>query len=519
MIRLLFMLSLALTLCHAADEAHHDDLLRLSDGELSGSFGGVSPRGNILWNRDDGIDTLEFKPDKIRQIVLRTSGSIAASQETSHVTLINGDRLPAKILAMDEEGLTLDLPFGEQTVVPRTMVRSIDPNPFGGRLLYAGPFSEEGWEIISPGNEEEDPESAESDEEVPKEEGWKHVGGKWYFTGGHDVIRRDMGLTSKSTIRFRYDWRSRPPISIALYADFADPVEADAEAASDEAAEEEGLGAQVGGRLGAAVQMNRNRLRGSSSRSELSSYFGNAYVLSLRSSYAQLIRCGYDGEGNAFTDQISPSSSSVRFDDTGSAEFEIRTDLEAETLALYVNGSFAMQWQLKDEPLHSDPEIAPGTGLGFSMMGTDKPIRISDIIVAEWNGMPDSARSLQSDQFDVIVLTNGTDRFAGKVTKIQDNTLSICGHYAELEIPLEEIAKVEFSTPKDEATADLFRPDELTIYFQPLGMLSGQVLGGGRNELRFNSSVIGPLDVDLESAVLLEFQPGNGFLNYWDDDL
>lgn len=512
MIRYVSILALlgALTVIAEPEPA---DLLRLADGELAGHFGGITGDGTVLWNRDDGIDTMEFKQDKIRQIVLRGGGNLDLSADTSHVTLTNGDRLPARIVAMDGENLTLETSMAGKVIVSRESVISVQPNPFGGRLLYAGPFSDDGWEIRSPkkkaekkDEEEDDGEDEEKDdkEEEANEEpkpSWRQVGAKWYFTGGNDVIRRDVGLTESSVVRFKLEWRARPPIAIALNADFAERPEPKEEEAEDEDGED---------------KPKPVRRVVSSSSTNYTHHFGNALILTLRSSYAQLLRCGYDEDGNPFSDQIRASSSSVRFDDTGSAEFEIRSDREAGTIALFVNGNFSIQWKLEKDLDEDKRGLPNGPGIGFSSMGSDTPVRISDIIVAEWNGMPDSARSFESDEFDTILLTNGTDRFSGKVTSIDNGTLKVEGRYAELEIPIEEVAQFRFAgSPEAEESDD----EGLQIHFQPLGKLTGKAGLSKDGTLKLNSPLLGELDVNLSSAVLLEFESGHGFLNYWDEDL
>lgn len=486
------------------------DLLRLEDGELAGQFGGINGDGNVLWNRDDGIDTMEFKQDKIRQIILRGGGNLEAQADTSHITLTNGDRLPARIVAMDAENLTLDTLMAGKTVVPLESVVSMHPNPFGGKLLYAGPFSEDGWEQRSPGSgqeeaeEEEEAEDEENEEEAKDEEesaSWRHVGAKWYFTGGNDVIRRQVGLTDTSLLRFTLEWRSRPPIAIAINADFAErPEPKEVEEDEDD---EEG--------------QQQRAFRRVASSTNYSQYFGNSMVLTLRSSYAQLLHCGYDEDGNAFSDQVRPSSSSVRFEDDGKAEFEIRSNRKTGTIALFVNGKFATQWNL-DPNIDEDDEGYPqGGGIGFSTMGSETPVRISDIIVAEWNGMPDSARSFESEEADTILLTNGTDRFAGKVRSIEQGVLTIESRYAELEIPVEEVAQVRFAGRSIEEDDSM--EQTLHVHFQPLGTLSGKAGVTHDGTLQLRSPLLGEMKVDLSSAILLEFASGQGFLNYWDEDL
>jgi len=505
------LLALALLLPASAADTPRADLLRLSNGELEGEFAGLDADGTLRWEREDGIRPLEFKTDKVRQIVLRGGTPLQPGRNASHVTLVNGDRIPAVVTGLDADTMTLETGMAGNLIVPRDAVVSVAPNPFGGRLVYAGPFSTDGWELFMPTFEVEDEdaeEEPEKEQEEEREPSWRHIGSKWYYAGGDECLRLDAGMPDRSILRFKLEWRSRPPIAIAFHADFAEPPAPEAEDEGDEDEKE--------------VVVRRVR-RPSQNYAE---NFGSAYVLNLRSSYATLHHCGFNEEGEPFIDQIRSSATNLRIDDTGEAIFEIRCDRTKGTIAFHVNGEFAMHWDVDtrigdDKGEGDDPQsiyAARGGGIGFQMSGNSNPVRISDIVVAEWNGMPDSARSLESDESDVILLTNGTDRFSGTVDTIANGVLELDGRYARLQVPVEEIAEVHFARQalrQSEASAGR----EVRVHFQPLGRLSGAPGTADDSRLRLRSPLLGELEVDLAPAVILEFQSGNSFLNYWDEDL
>ncbi len=512
----LLLLAGSLVLAAAPDEAP-PDLLRLSNGELEGRFGGIDRDGVLRWERDDGIAPMEFRTDKVRQIILRGGGSLQTDASTSHVELVNGDQLPATITALDESGLTLESDTAGPLVIPRDAVRRIAPNPFGGRLVFAGPFNPEAW-TLDDGSEpsaagEENAEPEEEPEEQPdaeKEEpdaeesepNWRHIGSRWYRVSGEEAITVDPGMPGRSIFRFRLEWRGRTPISVGFHSDFAPLPPLPEPDEEDEADGEDEGEAKVATR----------------SNSGLTSYFGRSLAMTLRGNYVNLYQTGYDKEGQPFVNSLRASSRSLRIDNNGEADFEIRSDLEKGFISLFVDGEFAMQWQI--DPVDPDDEDSwtPGTGLGFRVDGSDtNPVRISEIFVAEWNGMPDSARSLENEERDIVLLTNGTDRVSGTVKSIVDGRLTLEGKYAPLVIPTDEIAEIRF------ATGTLREPegateDQIRVHFQPIGTITGSPGVTRDDTMALKSALLGELSLSLENAVILEFRQGGSFLDAWDDD-
>jgi hypothetical protein len=252
----------------------------------------------------------------------------------------------------------------------------------------------------------------------------------------------------------------------------------------------------------------------------LARLFGSAYVLNFQSGYVHLQRTGFDKDGNPEVERVRVGSTSVRLNDTGEAIFEIRCDRREGTIAVHVDGEFAVQWSTADEgadaAARGESYAAPGTGLGFQVQGTSSEIRISDVVVAEWNGMTDSARSMESDSRDIVLLTNGTDRFSGKVLGIRDGHVSIEASYAPLKIPLDEVAEIHFARESRRKPSEA-PASEITVHLQPVGRISGIPLSSADGRIQLDTRLAGKVDLDLAPAVVLEFQSAGGFLDAWDD--
>jgi len=192
-----------------ADDDTPSDLLRLKQGELEGRFAGIDEVGILRWERDDATRPLEFRAEEVRKVVLRGGVDDAANAETSHVGLVNGDRIPGRVVELDADNVTLETPLAGTVVIPRDAVASIAPSPYGGRLIYAGPYTPDGWiieEAYQPAADDEEQENAneEGDEEQEKAEdlAWRHLGSRFYFKGGDESLRRAVDLPAKSIFRF-----------------------------------------------------------------------------------------------------------------------------------------------------------------------------------------------------------------------------------------------------------------------------------------------------------------------------
>jgi len=490
--RLTPALLLAITLIPGTAPAEDppEDLLRFTNGDqIHGKFAGLDDRGRILWKRPDVADTVEFEPQKLRQIVLRGGRPARGIDSIAHARMIGGDRIPGTIVSLDSDTLVLDTPLAGRLALPRNRVGVLAPQPFGGRVHYAGPFSPDGWRILDPPPARDsgaEPENA--DGEDPGEP-WQIARTAWYSGGkvtGRALVR-DTGMEDASVLRFRLAWRNQLALSIGFHADFAEPPKKE----EDEK------------KKGAAGLAHHGTLA-------LPYRFGSSYVLNLHSHYAMMYRCGFDEDGKPFTQRMQNSSSSFRLPQIGESTVEIRCDRRSGRILLFVDGEFAMQWDESE-----DGYAGTGKGFGFLINSSGSQVRLSDIMVAEWNGMIDSARSMDSQDRDVVLLTNGTDRFSGKVSAVRDDHLELASSYANMNIPLSRVAEIHFAR-ESLAEAPEAKADEMVVHSYPVGRISGSPLRSGEGQIILKSPHVGEIAVQLDYAALLDLQPGHSFIDEWD---
>ena len=528
----------------AAAPEPRPDLLRFENGDqLHGAFQGVKDGSVAIWKRDDMAEPGEFKTDKIQKVILRGARPLASTGSLGHVALVNGDRLPGSLVEMDEETVTVNTTFAGVVRIPRKLVATVAPSPHGPAVRYYGPYSEDGWQMINlaypdgipapdpsaakPEDEpkdddakkpgENDKENANDAEESDADEAdaadpnkiprWMFSGAAWYWNqkkGATALVRRD-GMNDRSALRFDLAWRNRLNVCVAFHADFSKPAEDKDEEDKDKNAEE---------KLRAKIElMNRMGMGDSSTFAKL---FGNCYVLQINSGYAMMYRCTLDKDGEAKVDRLPMNTASLRLSEMGAASFELRCDRRKGAIHLHVNGDRAIDWSEPGLDEAPDGYAGKGAGFGFFSQMENSMARVSDVVVADWNGNPDSARSMQSDEQDIVLLANGTDRFSGRITGFREGKLTLNGRFGDFAFPLAEVGEVRFAR-KNLSEPEELAAEALSVRLDPLGRVSGKPLSGDARKLRLSTSYAGDIEVNLDNAVMLDFDPSTSYLDDWDE--
>jgi hypothetical protein len=487
------------------------DLLRFTNGDqLHGSFLGIKEGPQAVWRRDDVSGPVDFKTTSIRHVVLNGGRPLKPLGSLSHLGLVNGDRVPGTITGIDSEFVMLDTPSAGLLKIARRQVAMLAPNPLGGRVFYYGPFGPEDWKMTHPSLPDGLPPEAAAPKENGKNEeehaasGEVDAPGRWVFSGAAwywrskqagTALIRENGMPDRAVLGFDLSWKNRLSISVGFHADFA-------KTKTEEDAEDKG-------RVRAFVPGDT---------SDLPRLFGNSYVLQMYSSYLMLYRCAVDKEGKSSLERVQLNNNNLRLGESGKAHVEIRSNRRSGSISLFVDGEFVAQWSENDlAGRHAEGYAGKGSGFGFVVQGDDAPLRLSDIVVSEWNGMPDSARSLQIDDQDVVLLSNGTDRYAGRIAGYDNSNLLFEGKHGSFRFPLADVAEVRFAK---ERLAEPGEPpaDNFVVRMHPVGSISGRPVSGDANMLGMVSPLLGELNLSLESAVMLDFNSSNQIIDDWDAD-
>jgi len=475
------------------------DMLRFTNGDqLRGRFDGIREGPLVKWLHDGLTSPAEFKISSLHQLILHEGQPRQPMRTLSHVELANQDRFPGTLVSLDENKITLDTEYAGIIHIPRSHLSILAPNPMGGRLYYHGPFAEDEWELIhaktdTPPSSEDDTASEETPEDAEK---WLFTGSSWLWKGKNptSALARSSGVPSHSVIRFDLAWKNRLSLAIALHADFHRPP-----------VDEEN-------------PRHRQRSFNTMDPYTLARIFGNSHILQLYSNYLAHTTTHVDENGEISVSRGVRGNHNVRLGDAGKARIELRSNRITGEVTLFIDDGFTAQWNGRDNIDDADQPAFTGSGLGFIVMGNESPVRISDIVISEWNGMPDSARSLQIEDQDIVLMTNGTDRYAGKVGGLaEDRMVHFEGRHGNFKLPLEEIAEIRFARnslatiPEDDASGILVR-------MGPIGAISGSPHGGDRNALDLVNPSVGKIHLTLDPVTLIDFNPSHIPIDDWNHD-
>lgn len=486
--------------------AEPPDLLRFTNGDqLHGTFEGIREGPRAIWQRDDVTAPVDFKTEQLRHVVLRGGRPLKSLASLSHLALVNGDRIPGEITALDGEAITLETSFAGSLRIPRDQVAMLAPSPLGGRLHYHGPFIEDEWKMshaaFPEGLPPVMPDPDEKDKDAKDQPGrWVFSGSAWYWPGKSSgtALLRENAMPDRAILRFDLAWKNRLSIAIGFHADFAKPKPEEPEDKDPRKPQGKLLGFVPG------------------DATILPVIFGNSYVVQIFSTHLMLFRTSISEDGRPTVERVQINGNAIRLGDTGKAVMEIRSNRLTGEISLFINDEFVCQWSNADSgPKEKTASAGKGTGFGFVVQTEDSPVKISDVMVAEWNGMPDSARSLQMDEQDVVLLANGTDRFSGKVISLEDGRIRLEGKYGQFQFLLGDIAEIRFARKRLAKEAEP-ASDNLVVRLSPLGQISGRPLAGNGSSIRLLSPVCGEINLNLESAVMLDFQNTNNIIDDWD---
>jgi hypothetical protein len=252
----------------------------------------------------------------------------------------------------------------------------------------------------------------------------------------------------------------------------------------------------------------------SSLNSRMGSIVGKSYMLTISSHSATLYHYTFDEAGKPVATRVGQQNASIRLSGKSKADIELRMDKGNKALMLFVDGQFKIKWDLGEK------YEASGSALAFyNTRYSNSEMRISEILISDWNGLRDTANSMQTADRDVILLTNGLDRFSGEFKQIRDGKVSFRGGFNnDITIPLNEVQEIHIASNRVRKLADDAENNSVYFYLQPFGRISGIPTADKAGRTKIQSDIVGNVNLDMKFVSIIDFSHKNSLLDFWNDN-
>jgi len=455
--------------------ADNNDFINFGNNDtLHGKFMGFTTSGKIIWKNDSAEKNIAFTTQEVRKIVLNNGQKTKPFTHTSYVTLKNLDTIPGKIISLTEDQLTLETDFGGEITIPKNKIFDININPIGDKIIYRGPFSEdEPWKIKFP--TKPDTKSL-AEKEKEDENPWKFQNFSLKHQGERSSILLKAEFPEKYRITFNsYSSQNHYP-TLTIMADLTVP-----EFDEDDK----------------ALQQNRSRYSNS-----MGKYLGTSLVIRLHPTSSSLTHFGFKENGELFQVTVSNLVRGVSRKGSKTKTFyDLRVDKKEGLIMFYADKRIIGKWQID-----SLAERVQGSHFGFNMKHNNVITTsvVSDIVISSWNGVQDSALSLENETRDIVMLNNGTDRYSGKIIAIADSAIDLKSTYAELSIPQDQVSSITFSRKKSEIP-ELREKQDVAIRFYGTGRITGILTIADDDSIFLESKILGKIKIKSEFITSFEF--------------
>lgn len=480
-------------------------MLRSKNGDTSrGKYLSLDEGPILQWQASEAIGPTAYRTNKLRKLVLNGGNSKKLITSAGQLTTVGEDLFPGTLLAMDAESVTLDTVYSGVITIPRSQVASLYPNRSKGKVYYAGPFSDDDWQIIVPNQElqKNRAEAANIEEKAAdavEDALWKFGNGAWYSNSSQPLCLM-VPLPDKVSIRFQLAWQNQLHVSFAVMSDFKVPV------VPEIVEEDEGEGEDP---VPPALEF-RNLLQEGTGRTPAEN-FGSGFMVDLHNNYSRMQKLSFDENGGPRVVNFPTASGRSQLANIYSAMIEIRCDRLSGKVTVLVDGSFYAEWQDEGEVLSAGDRF-------FGIRSIQRAnLQIMDLVVSEWNGMPDSARSMETEERDVLLLANGTDRISGQLLGLANEIFHVKTEFGDFQIPSSDVSEIHLATGT-RAKPEKSESDDILVYLQPRGRITLTPHQGQGKDLTGSHSVLNELSIDLDYSYLIEFDPQRTIFDNWDND-
>lgn len=460
------------------------DILNFKNNDtLHGEFVGFDGTQGLTWKSEQADQPITFKTSELRKVVFNKGLSRKPFTHSSLLTLSNGDILPCSLSTISEDKLYVHTDFAGDLVIPKKHVKNCTLNPLGQQVLYQGPYLKENWEVSTM------PKQYSEQQLEAEDHTWEFGNFGWYNRGGMGSIHlSDFQLPDAFRLRYITESPRHSNIAVIIYADLK--------------------------KVGRQNDDPPTRLN---SAERITALFGSCLAIKLGTHNATLTSYAVSDNGeSSYTTikAVNGRASTNREFENNQTEIELRVSRKKQVISLYYGQQLVNQWSLK-----GIDKLPEGQTFGFlAHYGGDNYLtRVSEISIAPWNGIIDSAPSLESDLHDIVMLSNGKDRFAGKIEKLKDQQLTLDGTYAKMVIPRSELQSIHFST--NAVTTLPNNKNNIVFQFSGSGFITANPIANEGEKIQIDHPVLGDILLDVSYLTSINYQAGANLLDQWNSKI
>jgi hypothetical protein len=178
------------------------------------------------------------------------------------------------------------------------------------------------------------------------------------------------------------------------------------------------------------------------------------------------------------------------------ASYKLLVSKENKVIVLLIDGQVMKQW--------SETAGLSGTGKGISFYPNGQGLfKVSNIKVSSWDGkIPQAGSSGGAQKEDLVKLSNN-DKVSGTVKTITGDQIKFEASYATMDIPLNRVVEISFSTERAEKAA--LNKDDVRASFATGGAITVQMSKLENGKIEGKSDNFGTVSMPLAAFRQLDF--------------
>lgn len=161
------------------------------EDRIAGRVTDVDAQGQVTIQSELSDIPLRILPDTVSRIVFESQGKAPAETPDQQLELHNGDLIPCRVLAMDEDSIRISTWFAGNLEVPRKHAAALHFGVTDPAMLLSTRDAIKGWS---------------------ESEAWTITDQGVFVSGGTGLTSRELKppLPPQFIVRFRYEWKGSP---------------------------------------------------------------------------------------------------------------------------------------------------------------------------------------------------------------------------------------------------------------------------------------------------------------------